>query len=79
MMEESKRASLVKQVVVTECKACEENYCYSISIEMADKETFEVHTHSDQYKKHLESYEELEEQHPLDTDAGPHADARYVA
>ena len=79
MMEEFKRASLVKQVVVTECKACEENYCYSISDEMDNKETFEVHSHSDQYKEHLQNYAELEEQQPLETDAGPHADARYVA
>ena len=79
MIEELKRASLVKQVIVEECKACEENYCYSISNEMDNKETFEVHTHSDQYKKHLENYEELEEQQSLDTNAGPHAGARYVA
>ena len=79
MIEELKRASLVKQVIVAECKACEENYCYSISNEVDNKETFEMHTHSDQYKKHLENYEELEEQHSLDTNVGPHADARYVA
>ena len=79
MIEELKGASLIKQVVVAECKACKENHCYSILNEMDDKKTFEVHTHSDQYKEHLENYEELEEQQPLDTDAGPHADARYVA
>lgn len=49
--------------------------CYSISNETHNKETFEVHTHSDQYQKHLENYAELEEQQPLDTNAGPHADA----
>ena len=79
MIEELKGASLIKQVVVAECKACKENHCYSILNEMDDKKTFEVHTHSDQYKEHLENYEELEEQQPLDTNAGPHADARYVA
>ena len=79
MIEELKRASLVKQVVITTCKTCEENYCSSISNEMDDKETFEVHIHSDQYKEHLKNYEELEERQPLDTDAGPYADARYVA
>ena len=42
-------------------------------------ETFEVHTHSNQYKEHLKNYAKLEEQQPLDTNAGPHADPRYVA
>ena len=40
MVEELKRASLVKQVVVAECKACEENYsCFNISNDMHNKET----------------------------------------
>ena len=76
IIEEMKRESLVKQLVVAECKDCEKNCsCYSISNETHNKETFEVHTHSDQYQKHLENYAELEEQQPLDTNAGPHADA----
>ena len=76
MIEELKRASLVKQVVVAECKACEENH--SISNDIDNKETFEVHSHSDQYKEHLQNYSELEEQQPLDTNVGPHANLRYV-
>ena len=76
MIEELKRASLVKQVVVAECKACEENH--SISNDIDNKETFEVHSHSDQYKEHLQNYSELEEQQPLDTNVGPHASLRYV-
>ena len=80
MIEELKLASLVKQVVVAECKNCEENNSsYSTSNETDNKETFEVHTHSDQYKKDLESYAELKEQQPLDTSADPHADARCIA
>ena len=79
MIEELKRQSLVKQVVVAECKACEENYCYSISNETDNKDKFEVHTHSDQYKEYRQNYAELEGQQPLDTNAGPHADPRYVA
>ena len=76
IIEEMKRESLVKQLVVAECKDCEKNCsCYSISNETHNKETFEVHTHSDQYQKHLENYAELEEQQPLNTNAGPHADA----
>ena len=75
MIEELKRASLVKQVVVAECKACEENH--SISNDIDNKETFEVHSHSDQYKEHLQNYSELEEQQPLDTNVGPHANLRY--
>ena len=76
MIIELKRASLVKQVVVAECKACEENH--SISNDIDNKETFEVHSHSDQYKEHLQNYSELEEQQPLDTNVGPHANLRYV-
>ena len=60
MIEELKLASLVKQLVVAECKNWEENNsCYSISNETDNNEEFEVHSHSDQYKKHLESYAEL--------------------
>lgn len=68
MEEELKRASLVKQVVVAECKAFEENYsCFSISNDMHNKETYKVHTHSDQYQKYLENFGELEEQQLLGT------------
>ena len=80
MIEELKRASLVKQVVVAECKACEGNHSsYSISNETDNRDKFVVHTHSDQYKEHLENYAELEEQQPLDINAGRHANPRYVA
>ena len=79
MIEELKRASLVKQVVVAECKACEENNsCFSISNEMHNKETFEVHTHSDLYQKYLKNYGESEEQQLPDTSSGTHANTRYV-
>ena len=45
---------LVKQVVVTECKDCEEKCVSSIGSNLTDnKLIFEVHTHSDQYKDHL--------------------------
>ena len=78
MTEKLKRASLRKQLVVAECKACEKNfYCYS-SNEADNKEMFEVHIHLDQYKKHLESYVEFEDQQPLDTSDDPHTDAKYV-
>ena len=80
MIQQLKRESLVKQVVAVECKACKENYsCCSISNETDNKVKFEVHTHFDQYKEHLENYAEFEEQQPLDTNAGPHANPRYVA
>ena len=78
MIEELKRASLLKQLVVAECKACEKNFDSSSSNEADNKEMFEVHTHSDQYKKHLESYVEFEEQQPLDTSDDPHSVAKYV-
>ena len=66
MIEELKRKCLLKQVVVTECKACENNSdYYSISNETVNKETFGVHTHSDKYKEfssHLTDYAKLEVQ-----------------
>ena len=78
MIEEMKRASLMKQLVVAECKACEKNFnCYS-SNEADNKEMFEEHIHLDQYKKHLESYVEFEEQQPLDTSDDHHTDDKYV-
>ena len=80
MIEELKRASLVEQLVVAECKTCEKNSYYDIFYnETDDMTTFEVHTHSDQHKKHLESYAKLVEQQPPDSSAGPHTDARCVA
>ena len=80
LIEELNCGSLVKKVVVTECKACKEDHsCYSISNVTDSKGKFEVHTHSDQHKEHLEKYAELEEQQPSHTNAGPHVDLRYIA
>ena len=66
MIEELKRECLVEQVVVAECEACENNSdCCSISSETDNKETFEVHTHSDEYKEyfsHLADHAQLDEQ-----------------
>ena len=66
LIKELKRECLMKQLVISECKACEKNRCcYSISSETNDKQTFEVHTHSDQYEdylSHLANYTELEDQ-----------------
>ena len=60
MMEELKRECLVNQVLVAECKACENNRsCYSISNGADNNKKFGVHTHSDQYQAytfHLENY-----------------------
>lgn len=78
MIGELKIESLVQLLFVDECKDCENSYCYSISNENLNKETFEVHTHSDHYQKHLEKYAELEEQQPLGTNAGPLAGAKQV-
>ena len=70
---------LVKQVAVAECKACEKNcYSYSILNETHNKQTFMVHTHSDQYKEHLShlaEYATLEEQR-LAFNSGAHAVAK---
>ena len=64
--QELKRECLVNQVVVTECKDCEKNcFSYIISNLTDNKQMFEVHTHSDQYKYnlfHLTDYAEFEEQ-----------------
>ena len=63
MVEELKRESSVKQVVVTECKICEDN-CYCLK-ETGNKQMFGLHTHSQQYKDyqlHLANYTEFEEQ-----------------
>ena len=79
MIEELKRESLVKQLVVAECKTCEKNSYDVFYNETDDMERLEVHTHSDQHKKHLESYAKLVEQQPPDSSAGPHTDARCVA
>ena len=77
MIEEFKRASLVKQLVLAEYKSCEKSFCYS-SNETDNKEMFQVHTHLDQYKKHIESYVEFEKLQRLDTSDDSHTDARYV-
>ena len=65
MIHDLKREDLLKQMVVTECKACENNCDYfSISNETDDKQTFKVHTHTKQYKDLFPpaDYTELEEQ-----------------
>ena len=66
LIKELKRECLMKQLVISECKACEKNRCcYSISSETNDKQTFEVHTHSDEYEDYLSylaNYTELEDQ-----------------
>ena len=65
VIEEWKRENLVKQVIVAECKTCEKRCDSSISNEKDNAETFIVHAHSDQYKKHLSllaDHPELEEQ-----------------
>ena len=73
MMEELKCNILVNQVLVVECKACENNSrCYSISNGADDKEKFEVHTHSDEYHAytfHLENYEVDEQTHNVSAGA----------
>ena len=79
MVEELKREGLVNQVGVAECKTCERN-CYSHSIlnGIQNRQMFQVHTHSDQYKDYLfclANYTELEEQ-PFDTSASVLADAK---
>ena len=78
IIEELQRGCLVEQMVVAECKACKCCYCYSISKETHNKQMFEVHTHSDQFKDYLyylANYTELEEQVP-GTKAGTFADAK---
>ena len=79
MIQELKLEHLVKQVVVAECKACEENCnCDSILNETDNKQTFGVHTHSDKYKDlmfHLEKNTESEEQ-ARDSGAKTLADAK---
>ena len=77
MIEELKRENLLKQVFVAECKACENN-CYCLPKEIDNKQTFGVHTHSNQYKSylfHLKNYTELENQ-THDITASAAADAK---
>ena len=62
MIEELKRECLLKQVVVTECKSCENNSDCSISNEADNKKTFGVHTHSEKYKEYFSHLTELKEQ-----------------
>ena len=62
MVEELKRESSMKQVVVTECKICEDN-CYCLK-GTGDKQMFGLHTHSQQYKDYqlrLANYTESQE------------------
>ena len=79
MVEQLKHENLVNQVGVAECKACEGNcYSYSILNGIDKRQTFQVHTHTDQCKDHLfylANYTELEEQH-FDTSASVLAEAR---
>ena len=70
MMEELKRNCLVNQVLVVECKACENNSrCYSISNGADNKEKFEVHTHSDEYHAYIENYGMDEQTHNVSAGA----------
>ena len=67
MMEKLKHGCLVKQVIIVECKACENNTnCYCISDVDNNKQRFGVHTHSDQYQAyifHLENCEMNKQTH----------------
>ena len=67
MMETLKHGCLVKQVIIVECKACENNTnCYCISDVDNNKQRFGVHTHSDQYQAyifHLENCEMNKQTH----------------
>ena len=64
MIEELNHECLVRQTVITDCKECEKSWsCYSISKEADNKQTFKMHTHSDQYKdysSHLKNYKQSE-------------------
>ena len=66
MIEELKHECLLKQTVIADCKACEKcQSCFSVSNETGNKQTFRIHTHSDQYSNylfHLTNYPELDEQ-----------------
>ena len=64
MVEEWNHESLVKQVVIAECKTCEKS-CYCFPKKTKNEQMFGVLTHSQQYKdclRHLANYKELEEQ-----------------
>ena len=65
MIEELKHECLLKQTVIADCKACEKcRFCFSVSNETDNKQTFRIHTNSDQYKNyldHLTIYTEPEE------------------
>ena len=72
VIEKWKRESLVKQVIVAECKACEKSFNRVISNEGDNEGMFIVHTHSSQYKEHLSllpDHAELEEQTPGNIDS----------
>ena len=72
MIEELKRARLLKQMVVTECKVCEED-CYCLSNDTDNKQTFGVHTHSVQYKNYLSLLRECTEEQVLDNSASAYS------
>ena len=64
IMDKLKCESLVKQVVIVECKTCEKG-CYCFPKKTENEQTFGVHTHSQQYKDYLlylANYTESEEQ-----------------
>ena len=75
MIEELKRARLLKQMVVTECKVCEED-CYCLSNDTDNKQTFGVHTHSVQYKNYLSLLRECTEEQVLDNSASAYSDTK---
>ena len=75
MIEELKRARLLKQMVVTECKVCEED-CYCLSNDTDNKQTFGVHTHSVQYKNYLSLLTECTEEQVLDNSASAYSDTK---
>ena len=65
IIEELKRESLVKQIILAECKNCGNNCDRSFSNVTDNKLTFDVHTHSDQYKEQLRvlaEYKQVEDQ-----------------
>ena len=75
LIEELKRECLLNQLVVAECKICEEN-CYCFSNETDNKQTFGVHTHSVQYKNYLSLLTEYTEKQVLDNSASALADTK---
>ena len=68
MIGELKSKSLVKEIIVAECKTCNiKGSCYCISYETHNKLMFGVHTHSDRWKENLvilANYAKLEKDLP---------------